>query len=215
MRTKTCFAGALLLSAAQCLAWTEPNESREAMTEARAWVRSKLSQHAETGNHRLLLEARDIASSMNPRHSRDTLSPIDEECLRLQLEVLLAVQNARDLHYDPDAPENLVTLNVAPPDDVGQGVAAGMDPAAIKDPVARKKYEDAIAENNRRNMKLRRELYLSRAVDRAVIAIWQFVRQLPEKSEARARANEVIRSTVTDPVLLGRLASDESPGLTW
>ena len=81
--------------------------------------------------------------------------------------------------------------------------------------MARKKYEDAIAENNRRNAKLRRELDLSRGVDRVVIDLWHFVRGLSENSAARTQANQIINTTVTDHKLFGRLLSENSPGLTW
>jgi hypothetical protein len=197
------------------MAWTESNDSDQSMTEAKAAVQGKLAEYANTGNAHFLIEARKIASSMNPRERCDSLSALDEDCLRLQLQVLLALQNARDQKYDPQAPENIVTLNVAPPVDAGQGVAAGMSPEAIKDPVARKKYEEAIADNNRRNSKLRKELNLSRGVDRAVIDIWHFVRNLPEESEARRQARQIIMTTVTNKILLERLLSENSPGLTW
>jgi len=143
------------------------------------------------------------------------LSPLDEQCLRLQLRVLTSAQDARDKGFDPKARENRVYMNVMPPDSGGQGVMAGMDPKAIRDPVARKKYEDAIEENNRKNMKLRRELDLSRCVERAIIDIWHYVRNLPEGSEARTRANQIITSTITEKNIVDRLESESSPGITW
>lgn len=215
MHTKRLLTTMMFCLFAPNMAEAESNDSVQTMTEAKAAVQAKLAEHANTGNAYLLIEASKIASSMNPRDRGDSLSTLDEDCLRLQIEVLLALQNARDLNYDPEAPENIVTANVAPPMDTGQGVMAGMSPEAIKDPVARKKYEDAIAENNRRNAKLRRELDLSRGVDRVVIDLWHFVRGLSENSAARTQANQIINTTVTDHKLLGRLLSENSPGLTW
>jgi hypothetical protein len=197
------------------IAYAESNDSMQTMTNSEASVQAKLAEYSRTGDHKLLLEARAIASSMNPRHRGNTLSALDDECLRLQLKVLIAVQGARDKNYDPKAPENIVYMNVSPPDSGGQPVAAGMDPKAIRDPVARKKYEDAIEENNRKNAKLRRELDLSRCVDRAIIDIWHYVRNFPEGSEARTKANQIIIGNVTDKALAKRLESNESPGLTW
>lgn len=197
------------------IAHAESNDSMQTMTNAEASVQAKLTEYSRTGDHKLLLEARGLASSMNPRQRGSTLSALDEHCLRLQLKVLISVQDARDQDYDPKAPENIVYANIMPPDSGGQGVAAGMDPKAIRDPVARKKYEDAIEENNRKNAKLRRELDLSRCVDLAIIDIWHYVRNLPEGSEARTRANQIITSTVTDKTIVERLESENSPGLTW
>lgn len=212
---KRLLTAALLCLSALNIAHAESNDSIQTMTNAEASVQAKLTEYSRTGDHKLFLEARGLASSMNPRQRGNTLSTLDEQCLRLQLKVLISVQDARDKGYDPKAPENIVYMNIMPPDSGGQGVMAGMDPKAIRDPVARKKYEDAIEENNRKNAKLRRELDLSRCVDRAIIDIWHFVRNFTAASEARTKADQIIVSTVTDKALAERLASDNSPGLTW
>ena len=205
----------MLLGFAVATARAESNDSMATMTNAEVAVQAGFDKYSTTHDYKLLLEARAVSSSMNVRERGPALSELDERCLRLQLKTLLAVQEARDQKYDPKAPENIVYNNVAPPDSGGQGVAAGMDPEAIRDPVARKKYEDAIAANNRKNEKLRRERDLSRCVDRAVIDIWYFVRNLPAGSEGRRRASQIIDATVTDKAILMRLKSDEHPGLTW
>ena len=215
MNMKSAITITLLCLSVLGIAYAESNDSMQTMTNAEAAVQAKLAEYSRTGDHRLLVEARGLASSMNPRQRGNTLSPLDEQCLRLQLKVLRSVQDARDKDYDPKAPENIVYMNIMPPDSGGQGVMAGMDPKAIRDPVARKKYEDAIEENNRKNAKLRRELDLSRCVDRAIIDIWHYVRNFPEGSEARTKANQIIISDVTDKALVKRLESNESPGLTW
>lgn len=215
MNMKRAITTTLLCLSVLGSANAESNDSMQTMTNTEAAVQAKLAEYARTGDHKLLVEARGLASSMNPRQRGNTLSPLDEQCLRLQLKVLISVQDARDKGYDPKAPENIVYMNIMPPDSGGQGVMAGMDPKAIRDPVARKKYEDAIEENNRKNAKLRRELDLSRCVDRAIIDIWHYVRNFPEGSEARTKANQIIISDVTDKALVERLESNESPGLTW
>ncbi len=177
------------------VAQAESNDSTLTMNNAETSVASKLAEYSRNNDHELLIEARELASSMNPRQRGGALSELDERCLRLQLKVLMAVQDARDKGYNPKAPENIVYMNVCPPDSGGQGVMAGMDPKAIRDPAARKKYEDAIEENNRKNLKLRRELDLSRCVDRAVIDIWHYVRNFSEGSEARTKATAIITTT--------------------
>ncbi|MFH1477199.1 MAG: hypothetical protein ABIH24_06895 [Verrucomicrobiota bacterium] len=212
---KRAITATLLCISVLGIAYAESNDSMQTMTNAEAAVQVKLAEYSRTGDHKLLVEARRLASSMNPRQRGNTLSPLDEQCLRLQLKVLVSVQDARDKGYDPKAPENIVYMNIMPPESGGQGVMAGMDPKAIRDPIARKKYEDAIEANKRKNAKLRRELDLSRCVDRAIIDIWHYVRNFPEGSEARTEANQIIISNVTDTALVKRLESNESPGLTW
>ena len=194
---------------------SEPNESLHNMTNAEAIVEAKLSEYSRTHDYRLLLDARRASSSLNARHSGKTLGALDVRCLKLQLETMMTVQGARDLTYDPNAPENAVYINVMPPLTTnGQVFAAGMDPEAINDPAAREQYKLAIEENKRRNEKSKRELYLSRCVDRAVISIHVFVRQLPPNSESKVQAMRMIEKIVTDKSILERLESKEHPGLT-
>jgi len=104
---------------------------------------------------------------------------------------------------------------VPPLPDSGVVWPSGVDPKVIKDPKARKAYEDAIAENHRRNEKLKREMSLSRGVDYAVIDIWHFVRGFPADSAAREGAFEIIVTGVADEALQSRIKSDTHPGLTW
>jgi hypothetical protein len=214
VRKLATFVGVLMVSVALR---GESNDSPEALKTAEAQVQSRLEQFSKTNQVDLLLEARTIASSLNPRGDELVLSNLDEDCLRLQLKVLLAIVAARDPHYDRKASTNIVYGNVMPPLMKGnQGFAAGMDPKGIKDAEARKAYEDAIAENHRRNEKLNREMALSREVERALIDIWVFVKRgFPEKSDAKTTALEIIEKTVTDKTLLARLKSDSPPGITW
>lgn len=167
-------------------------------------------------NYELLLDARKVASSMNPGGGNEVLSKLDEDSLRLQLKVLLALDKARDSHYDRKAETNMVYANIAPPLTKTPGFyAAGMDPKAIKDPEARKAYEDALAENQRRNVKLKREMSISRGVDYAVIDLWHFVRNLAPNSAPKTKALKIIDATIPNKTLRNRLTSEGSPGLTW
>ncbi len=209
--------GLLLLAAT--LAQAESNDSLDALTNVEAQVQLKLEQFARTNaDYQLLLEAQKISASLNPRGDRTNLSRLDEGCLRLQLKVLLALANARDSHYDSNASTNRVYLNLIPPLSDSNGVMwpSGVDPNAIKDPKARKAYEDAIAENNRRNEKLKREMALSRGEEYALMDIWIFVKHgFPENSAAQKSAIEIVEKTVSDEAILSRFKSDSMPGLTW
>jgi hypothetical protein len=198
----------------------ESNDSLEALTNAEAQVQSKLHAFAtNSDNCELLLEARKIASSLNPRgDNKATLSALDEGSLRLQLKVLLALARARDPHYDRSAPTNTVYLNLVPPLPDSNGVMwpSGVDPKAIKDPNARKAYEDALAENDRRNEKLKREMALARGEEYALIDIWVFVKRgLPDDSTARKRAVAIFAEMVSDKSILEQFGSGTMPGLTW
>jgi hypothetical protein len=196
----------------------ESNDSLEALTNAQAAVQLKLDQFAKTNaNYELLLAAQKISASLNPRGDKNHLSKLDEECLRLQLKVLLALAEAHDPHYDWNALTNIVYVNVAPPLNKGtEPLMAGMDPQAIKDVEVRKAYEEAIAQNHRRNEKLRREMALSRGMDYALIDIWIFAKDgFPGTSASRRRAIEIVQKTIPDKTLLDRFNSETMPGLMW
>lgn len=193
----------------------ESNDSLDVLKRSEAEVQAKLDEFIRTDRHDLLLEARKVASSLNPRGDKTTLQPLDEGSLRLQLRVLLALNKARDVHFDPLARENRPTINVVPPlpDSNGARGLSGMDPGAIEDPVARKAYEDAIAANRRKGEKGRRELTLSRGLDYAVLDIWTFVRGFPANSNARKSALDIVDETLADMVLRDRIRSETLPGL--
>lgn len=200
------------------LAFAESNDSLEVLKHAQAAVQQKLDQFAKNdADYELLLEAQKTSSSLNPRGDRSHLSKLDEECLQLQLKVLLALSKARDSHYDRNSPENAVFMNVAPPLSKGtEPLFSGMDPKAIKDAEVRKAYEDAIAENHLRLEKLKREMALSRGTEYALITIWVFVKRgFPENSEIRKEAITLVEKTITDKTLLERFHSETMPGLTW
>jgi hypothetical protein len=209
--------GLLLLAAT--LAQAESNDSLDVLTNAEMQVEMKLEQFAKANaDYQLLLEAQKISSSLNPRGDSTNLSRLDEGCLRLQLKVLLVLANARDSHYDSNASTNRVYLNLIPPLPDSNGVMwpSGVDLNAIKDPKARKAYEDAISENNRRNEKLKREMALSRGEEYALMDIWIFVKHgFPENSAAQKSAIEIVEKTVSDETILNRFKSDSMPGLTW
>lgn len=207
---------AIMLSAVGLLR-AESNESPAILKNAEQGVQARLEQFNQTKRVELLVEARELAASLNPRGGKTNLSKLDEGSLRLQLKVLLALAAARDPHYDRNASTNAVYLNVAPPLSKGtEPLMAGMDPKAIKDADVRKAYEDAIAENGRRNEKLKREMAISRALDRVVIDIWVFVKRgFPDNSAGRESSMEIIGKTVSDKTILSRLKGDSMPGLTW
>jgi len=102
------------LYAASALA--ESNESLEVLKDAETKVQADMEEFSRTDRYELLWEAQKVASSLNPRGGNAALEPLDEGSLRLQLKVLRALADARDLQYDPEAKENRFYLNVAVPD---------------------------------------------------------------------------------------------------
>jgi len=195
----------------------ESNESLEGLKFAETKVQANLDEFSGTDKYEYLVQAQKLASSLNPRGDMKTLSPLDEGCLRLQLKVLLAIAKVRDARFDPRSRENLASINITPPlaDSNGVRGPSGVDPASIKDPAARRAYEDAIMENQRRMAKMNREMALSRGLDYAVLDVWIFIRNFPAGSAAKKSAFDIVEKTVTDETLRNRIQSEARPGLTW
>jgi hypothetical protein len=196
----------------------ESNDSLQSLTNAQAAVELKLNQFANTPtNYQLLVDAQKISASLNPRGGQEQLSALDERCLRLQLKVLIALQEACDPHYDRNAETNAVYLNlVPPPAKSGLQYPSGIAPQAIKDPEVRRGYEEAIAKNQRRNAKLEREMTLSRGVDHVLMNIWIFTKRgFPQNSAARKQASEIVQKTLPNKNLVERFNSESMPGPTW
>lgn len=80
--------------------------------------------------------------------------------------------------------------NVAPPPGTPGPVIAGMDPAAIKDPAARRAYEAAIAENDKLAATVREQSQL----DAEIAALVQLAGRFIEGSYARPPARDQERS---------------------
>jgi hypothetical protein len=102
----------------------------------------------------------------------------------------------------PGYVRRMVTMNVSPPILSGGPMAAGMDPDAIKDPVAREAYKAAILENeinNLTNIRQRKLYAMNRALSRSMI------RYFVEVGEAHPEICAVILASATE----ARFTSDE------
>jgi len=84
-------------------------------------------------------------------------------------------------------------INVAPPTNSGQPSIAGMNPDAIKDPVKRQEYLDAIRANAAKKDSRRKEARLSAALDDELKQIERYVlRSYPPTAEAKKEVQEFL-----------------------
>jgi hypothetical protein len=128
---------------------------------------------------------------------------VGERLLRLQLEILVASDAARDKTYDLNNPAPF-RLNVMPPRVSGEITASGMDPEGIKDPEARRIYKERIAENERNKAKYEREKGLQWIIDDSVRSIKLTLRS-PGIDDAHAKALEAVKEMVADDKLREQL----------
>lgn len=209
------WAGALMAGVEDipdALVGHEPNESAELMTLAEQDVAAKIVAFQETDDYMLLVQAEEVARSMNRRDSGPGLGPLDARALRLQLKVLLALYAARDPYFDPNARDRMPTLNVMPPK--GHGMP-GIAPEAIKDPEARKAYREAIARNKRLLKKVNREFGLNRAAELNLTMMWYLRRNVSQRDAvAGEQVDAILAETPLTDEMRAKLTGPESPGVS-
>jgi hypothetical protein len=156
-------------------------------------VTNDLISFAQSSSYLYLSNARKAVNSIeDPRLA-----------MELKLKILQACHNARDASYDLSKPN--FTINVVPPLGSAQVTAPSMDPKYIKDPVARKKYEDDIAENDKRRAKWNHERALQRIEDDLINNIKVVIMGQPAESQLSRDFITLIHSNITDKALHEKL----------
>jgi len=157
-------------------------------------VTNALNDFKQTGDYAYLVKAWDAVSSIKNAQSG----------IELKLTVLQVCYKARDMAYDPTA-DHHITLNVTPPLGGRQSLFSGMYPKDIQDPVVRKKFEEDIAENNRREQKLNKERKLQQIQDALINNVRVVLKGQPKESPFKKRVIQLIDSTITEKELKEKL----------
>jgi len=154
------------------------------------------------------MDAAEIADHLYPEQWPREMTGQAEQMLRLRLEVIKAIDSAMDRGFDPEAPQNRAFMNVVPPvvpTNPPGPLMSGMDPAAIKDPVARKAYEETIEKNKKKIAKTNREHSLKMTFDSCVNNTWVFLLNLRKDSPAYPRGIQIVEETVKDTNVVRKL----------
>lgn len=114
---------------------------------------------------------------------------------QLYIRILIAANEYLDSHPKP---EKTPTLNVAPPD----GGISGVDPASIKDPVAREQYRKDIVENKDLIVARSRHNALSKLRDSIVTYCVSFSKMKPENEKI---FSEFLKTVSSDPVTVKKV----------
>ena len=125
----------------------------------------------------------------------------------LRLLLLNKCFNERDYTYDLNNPP-LITTKVSPPLWAAehQFIVSGMRPEDIIDPEARRQYEEAIAENNHKKDKDRREFMLQDIINRQIRLLARSLANAQDKPERQGRMWSLIEATVESQALKDRLS---------
>lgn len=125
---------------------------------------------------------------------RDSSLP-EETRAELYVRILIAANEYLESHPKP---EKTPTLNVPPPD----GGLPGVDPASIKDPIARAQYEKDIAANKALNEEHSKHNVLSRLRDSILTYCVSFRRIKPDNDKLLIT---YIQTQTTDPLAIKRV----------
>lgn len=187
MKTKCVFAMVSLLSVTATAGPAEPatNSLANLLNEVERAVTNELQLFDADNKVEHLKRALEIAESLDRTAHQKKYSP---EAALAKIRLMLVVADkcfkARDKSYDVRKMPDCV-VRVFPPPSAGPNAYPGMPPEEIKDPEARKQYEAAIAENERKRAKHKRELELQRMIDRAVRFAQLFLEgRPPERRDA-------------------------------
>lgn len=117
------------------------------MTTVRHQVTDLLKAFRTNNDPNSLTQASNLLESMEASTASNgaDFKTIRAEKLTLLLDILNQIDGKRIVNFDF---EDLPTMSVSPPPETG--LPSGVDPAEIKDPAAKAKYERAVTENQQK-----------------------------------------------------------------
>ncbi len=153
-----------------------------------------------------------VGVSRLQRSITETNAEMGRYMLDIRLRVIAGCDQIRDKGFDFKTAKRPTTV-VMPPIVPGEALMAGMDPAQIKNPEARKKYEAAIADNARVAERMDRELLLRRTREDCLFEIGAYLqsnRNMKEEiniEHAKRSINKYIKDKTLGKSLLKKLNS--------
>jgi len=201
---KKCFSVIIVVMVFSATGRCEDGSVPDGCATPEEQVSRGLREFREDNDHRSLERAYSllpslIASAEAARNKQDR-----DRALLLMLEFLAECNEAHDKTYDLNDHPPFFT-KVMPPLGSARTVIAGMDPKEIKDPEARKQYEEEIAENTRRKEKYQRERILQRVLSGGVRHIRAYVEASLAAGSFTDRHISMVEKHITDTTLKSRI----------
>ncbi len=196
------YLGLLLLfyQAGQVAAAPPPREAVLKVTqEIEPQVHQKIEAFDKDGDVQHLRDAQKLASWASSTNRYRSQPEVGDPMIHLVLQVLERSYRARDHSYSTKRRSD-IAMKVMPPI-LFPGAMAGMAPKDVKDPVARRAYEEAIAENNRKLAKWQRERELQKVIDECMDEVDLYVRQASWKPKGTERVVNIVTNTLSEAEL--------------
>lgn len=185
-------------------------ETADVLSACQTNIAMEIQAFRADGNHKHLIQANSLAIRL-PYYSRSHVPVIHaDDILIIKINTIKACYLARDKAYNIGADHGIM-FTIMPPLGAGPVALAGMDPLAIKDPVVRKQYEDAIADNDRRNAKDIRERDLQQAIDSGLNHLKMLYRNVRTDARAQEAFIGILTNSITDVGLRRLLLNQIAP----
>jgi len=153
-------------------------------------------------NLEIIHKSMDLATSHTYEFGERNSKEARDQRLRLLLLVIAKCDDARDKTYDLNHPPRRSTVVGGIRLKSGAFIYSGCDPKSVKEPEARRQYEEAIAENNRRKAKARREYGLEDNIRSGISSFGTIVRNLtrPIWNKPDPVASKEVTALITEAV---------------
>ena len=154
-----------------------------------------------------------VTISTSVKNDSEVLSKI----FNLRLSLYDRCLGARDATFNIRDEASRAAINVMPPFVDGENVVAGMNPADIKNPEARKKYQQDILENHRKEEKFKQEYTLQKMEEKLKREITGYLSTIRRSGDSaiKKQAIDDISKRITQPnaqfTLLKLLEATETP----
>jgi len=197
----TCLLALLMFCGVHHVA-TDSRDPASQIEKTEATVHESFQKFQQTQNDTHLYEARRSIDTLTYQWQHN--KQVSELAFGLELEMLDLAFTAHDEAYDVKNPPHFTT-KVSP--GLGPGLWPGMDPKDIKDTAVREKYEEDIAENNRRRAKYRLEKVTQEFIQSGFEIVRGYVRTARIAGEGD-KTIATIRARIKNPVLLKKIEDE-------
>ena len=210
MKVKTIlcsFAAILLVSLQSASDIAKEEDLEKSLKDMETQIRDKLSEYDQDKQISLLQEAHRALTGNSIHFGCKGWETRAHTVLELRLQLLNKCFNERDYTYNlDDAP--IVYTEVAPPMWAAEhqmNLTPGMRPEDVIDPEARRQYEEAINENNRKLEKYLREKGLQDIIDREIDYVSSYMESVQGDPDRQREITNSLDAIIESEVLRNRI----------
>jgi hypothetical protein len=180
-------------------------EVKTSMADVSGQVTDQLKQFEQTKNPDALERASELIEGMEVLEIQDFTGR--REARKKKLELWLSVLSRIDKEIDPSFdPADVPAMSITPPAVPGENTYSGMSPKDIKDPQARRKYEQALEKNQAKTARYSYQRKLMKLNERLSRKAEAYIKRAYLKSpESAKEVEEVVSKHIQNPARAAKL----------